>query len=126
MSKIIAIDFGKENIGLAISDPETNIAFPFRTLKNKPEVYQQIKDICEAENVIQLVVGLPINLSGQKTKTTEVVFDFIEKLKKNLGIQIKTIDERWSTAEALKKKPKKAKNIDELSAQTILQSYLDK
>ncbi len=120
--KILAIDYGTKNIGLALSDDEQKLGFAYKTINN----FLELKNICEKEKVEKIIIGLPINLSGTKTKSTEMVFNFIKKLKKELDLPIETVDERLSTVEAEKIKTKKQKNIDELTAQILLQSYLDK
>ena len=161
--KILAIDYGTQNIGLALSDDSQKLAFTYSTLKpdtkyiapcKEPEEASQkrvnkrlafeIDEICKKEGVEKVIVGLPINLSGGATSTTQQVKDFIKELKNFLDISVETIDERLSTVQAEKIYPvkstkggfasqkfhrvknKKNKNIDEISAQILLQSYLDK
>ncbi len=141
--KILAIDYGTKNIGLALSDENQEIAFPYATLQGASrdnnetflKVIQDIKKICKLEKVEKIIVGMPVNLAGDKTKTTELVFEFIKELsrqgslkgEKYINIPIEEIDERFSTVQAQKKiQNKNAHNLDELSAQILLQSYLDK
>ncbi|MBU4360430.1 Holliday junction resolvase RuvX [Candidatus Parcubacteria bacterium] len=124
MSKILAIDYGTKNIGLALSDDEQKLGFAYKTINNN-KIILKLKNICEAEDVEKIIIGLPINLSGAKTKSTEMVFNFVKKLKKELNLPIEMVDERLSTAQALRLENKNKKNIDELSAQIILQAYLD-
>ena len=132
--KILAIDYGTKNIGLAMSDEDRKIAFPYATLRGASrdksvaffKVIEDIKNICKTEEVEKIIVGMPVNLLGDKTTTTELVFEFIKELEKNINISIEEIDERWSTMQAARLENKNARNIDELSAQILLQSYLDK
>ncbi len=122
MSKILAIDYGTKNIGLALSDNEQKLAFAYKTISD----FLELKNICNQEKIEKIIIGLPINLSGAKTKSTEMVFKFVKKLKQELkNIPIETVDERLSTEQASKLENKNKKNIDELSAQILLQSYLD-
>lgn len=133
--KILAIDYGTRNIGLALSDDEQKFAFPYNTLtvsrqqltvNTLDKIIKDIKNICQLEKVKQIVVGLPLNLSGDKTKTTDVVFKFVKKLEENLDVPVEVKDERLTTIQASHLLNKTARNIDELSAQILLQSYLDK
>lgn len=121
--KILAIDYGTKNIGLALSDDRAKLAFAYKTIND----FLELKEICNQEKIEKIIIGLPINLSGAKTKSTEMVFNFVKKLKKELNLPVEIVDERLSTVEASRLENKKAQNnIDELSAQILLQSYLDK
>jgi putative Holliday junction resolvase len=135
MSKILAIDFGTKNIGLAISDESQKFAFPYQTLTvNKKQlsvnkvnkIISDIENICQLEKVERIIVGLPINLAGERTKMTERVFDFVRKLEEETGLPVEMVDERLTTVQAEKLVSKNARNIDELSAQILLQGWLDR
>lgn len=131
--KILAIDYGARHIGLALSDDEQKFAFPYNTLtvNNKQpainnKIIEDIKSICKIENVERIVVGMPINLSGEKTKTTEMVFNFVKELENELNMPIEVEDERLTTVQASRLENKNSRNEHELSAQILLQSWLDK
>ena len=137
--KILAIDYGSKNIGLALSDDEQKIAFAYKTLnvgayRNTPlpnntriqKIISDIKNICEIEKVKKIIIGLPLWLTGDRSKTTELVFDFARQLEQGIGLPVETIDERLSTVEANKLENKNARNIDELSAQILLAGWLEK
>jgi len=133
MPKILAIDFGVKNIGLALSDDRQKIAFAYNTLTVRcqsvrcwKKIISDIQNICKLEKITRLIVGMPINLSGQKTKSTEAVFKFVKELENVLDIPIQAEDERLTTVQASRLENKNARNIDELSAQILLQSYLDR
>ncbi|MFH1610454.1 MAG: Holliday junction resolvase RuvX [Patescibacteria group bacterium] len=140
--KVLGIDYGTKNIGLALSDDTQKLAFAYNTL-NKKSLLIELKDICNKEEVEKIIVGLPIGLSGEDTQTTELVLSFVKELEKELNIPIQTLDERLSTVQASRMenknvhpvksatKSRSAKqfsraSIDELSAQIFLQAYLDK
>ena len=133
MSRILGIDYGEKNIGLAVSDPSNNFSFPLKTIQNDDNLINNLKEIILSKGITTAVVGWPINLKGgpkQKTKEVEI---FIETLKNSLEIKIEKIDERLSTKEAynllMQSKElihsKKKKNTDKLAASLILQKYLD-
>jgi putative holliday junction resolvase len=124
--KILGIDYGTKNIGLALSDDTQKLAFAYKTL-NKLNLISELKEICDKEKIEKIIVGLPIGLSGEDTQTTELVKEFINNFKKEINIPVQTVDERLSTVQASRMENKNAQNsIDELSAQVLLQGYLDR
>lgn len=138
--KILAIDYGSKNIGLAMSDDEGRMAFAYKTLRVKTQdfsswqkIISDLKKICQQEKVKKIIIGMPLWLTGDKSQTTEVVFEFAHQLEKGIGLKVETIDERWSTIEAYKNKisrdrsrPVLKHSLDALSAQILLQSWLEK
>jgi len=133
MSKVLGIDYGQKRIGLALSDDDQKFAFVYNTIETKDKkqltknkILNDIQNICKLEDVKQIVIGMPTNLMGQSNKITEEVFEFIKQLEENLHIPVETQDERLTTVQAQKIKDKSSRNLDELSAQIILQNYLDK
>jgi putative holliday junction resolvase len=134
--KVLAIDWGEKNIGLAMSDDDRRLAFALTTLtvetchgaslQKKLKIVEDIKKICTLEKVERVIVGMPIGLSGNNTKKTEEVFEFVKQLEAELDIPVETEDERLTTVAASKFENKNARNIDELSAQILLQGWLDR
>jgi len=131
--KALAIDYGTKNIGLALSDDEGRIAFAYATIvtrdkrqETRDKAIEDIKKICELEKVETVVVGMPIGLSGKDTKKTEEVWEFVKSLQENLKIPVETEDERLTTVAAGHLENKNARNVDELSAQILLQGWLDR
>jgi len=122
--KILGIDYGTKNVGLALSDQEQKQAFVYDTLKMSDKLFVEIKEICDKEEVDRIVVGLPLNLKGEYTQKTEEVVMFIGQLEEEVKIAVEFEDERFSSTEAEKRGG--GHGIDESSAQIILQQYLDK
>jgi len=132
--RIIAIDYGTERVGIAISDATGTIAQSLETIRNNGEEYlaEQIQALIAENNAKKVVVGLPRALSGRDTEQTLITLKFIDFLKKKLSIEVITWDERFSTKEAVRGlieadiSRKKRKNLkDKIAAQLILQFYLD-
>ena len=133
--RILGIDFGEARMGLAISDPTGLIAGGIGTIK-----VTGLKSAVEAaakaakENSAELIiVGLPVNMDGSEGSRAERCKRFAQELEKECGIKTQMYDERRTTILAAGfmnetgtygKKRKDA--IDTLSAQIILQSYLDR
>jgi len=123
-ARILGIDYGTKNVGLAISDREQNQAFVYDTLKMTAKFWEQLVEICEKEKIDKIVVGLPLSLRGEYTKKTEEVVYFVEELENQTKLLVETQDERLSSVEA--DKTGSGHGRDEEAARIILQSYLDR
>lgn len=122
--KILGIDYGTKNIGLAISDSEQRQAFVYGTLKLSLKFWEELKEICEKEKIDKVVVGLPIGLNGEYTQKTIEVINFTHLLAERTKLIVETEDERLSTIEG--QKFSAGHSRDESAARVILQSYLDR
>ncbi len=123
MSKILAVDYGSKRIGLAITDQKHVIVFPYFTLSKDKFFLDNLKKICQKEDIEKIIVGLPLGLNSRETQQTREIKKFIELLKRELSISIIEEDERFSSKLADKLS---AKNRDEIAAMIILQSYLER
>ena len=134
MSRFLGIDYGSKRVGLAISDRSNIIAKPYKTLINKSEndLLNQIKTIIRENNIKLIVIGLPLNMSGNDTIQTKSVRRFKEALLA-IGLPIVFEDERLSSVSAknslILQKIKTGHNksqIDKTAAALLLQQFLDK
>jgi putative Holliday junction resolvase len=130
--RLMGIDFGEKRVGIALTDPMQIISKPFVVLPNDEKLFAAINDIIRKENVGQIVLGLPLNLSGEDSKKTIEVRAFRKKLEEQVKIQVVFYDERYSTAEAtdllieMGYSPKERKKIiDKMAASIILKNYLE-
>ena len=133
MARILALDYGLRKTGIAVTDPLQIIATPLETVQTDVLI-EYLKKYFLSEEVEHVVIGMPVNLEGEDTHSTEEVRSFIEKFKTTFfGKSITTIDERFTSKLAfdamlkggMKKKQRSIKeNIDKLSATIILQDYL--
>ncbi len=132
--RILGIDYGTKNIGLAISDPLSIIAQSLETIENNIECYSIIKRIIEREYVALIVVGMPLNLKGERAQKSLEVEEFIKNLRTHTDIDVVDWDERFTSTMAqrsllqfgVKKKKRGEKGrIDSMAAAIMLQSYLD-
>jgi putative Holliday junction resolvase len=133
VGRILAIDFGKKHIGLAVSDETKTIATGMDTLSyhNKKEVVEKLRQIVKDKEIEKIVLGYPISMSGKITKIGLEVLEFKNFLEQNLGLKIELLDERLTTeiskriVEQVRRKPTPPKAIlDKLSAIIMLQDYL--
>jgi len=131
--KYLAIDFGDRRIGLAISDFDKQIAFPRDFLENNKTLINHIKELCETEQVIKVIIGLPIAMDGTMGERAIKTYEFGDKLKKALsGVTVDYFDERLTSKRArallheqgFKEKEHKGQK-DMISAQVILEAYLE-
>ena len=140
MSKYLGIDFGVKRVGIAISDAGLTISFPRDYMLNDKTLFKKLSTIIKDECVSKIVIGMPVAMSGENSEQTEITKIFSGKLKKFLeqnscDAEIDYIDERLTSrmagAEIIRTVSKKSKRrekglVDELSAQIILQNYLDR
>ncbi|MDO8735270.1 MAG: Holliday junction resolvase RuvX [Elusimicrobiota bacterium] len=130
---ILAIDYGKKRIGLAVSS--TFIATPLESiLADKPEtVFAKISEIIKEYVVCEIVIGLPLNMNDTESEMTKEVRSFAGVIEKKLQIKVGFADERLTSRDAESKLAlseknwrKRKKKIDSASACLILQNYLDR
>jgi putative Holliday junction resolvase len=109
--RILGVDYGSVRIGLAVSDPDRRIASPLTTYQRREQEADvaYFKNLIEREEITQIVVGLPIHLSGQEGEKAKESRKFGQWLGKATGLTRKRRRER----------------IDRVAAQILLQSYID-
>ncbi len=133
MKRWIAIDWGKARIGLALSDPLGYTAQPLAVLKSAgtSKDVAAIGTLVNEHAVTQVIVGLPLNMNGTESSTTELVRHFAYKLSQRLTIPVVFIDERLSSKQAeraliegdVRRENRKGK-VDKVAAALLLQSAL--
>lgn len=135
MTRIAAIDFGLKRIGIALSDERKQIAFPLATVpggvKGIQNVIAALSD--KKKEIEQIIVGLPLLLSGEKGDMARMVEKFALDLENAMGISVILLDERLSSKHAeqgLRELPlnrrERTEKLDRASAAFLLQSYLEK
>jgi putative Holliday junction resolvase len=127
----IGIDVGTARIGVARSDFHGILATPVETVSRGPGDVERIAEIVAEVGAVELIVGLPLALSGKPTASTGDARDFAVRLTE-LGIPVRMVDERLSTVAAqaaLHDTGKTARTsramIDQVAAAIILQHALD-
>ena len=133
MGRILAIDYGRKRVGIAVTDELKIIANSLTTVHSK-DVIQFLKDYLSKEKVECFVVGLPKQMSGEVSESERFITPFVNQLKKVFPeIPVERYDERFTSKMAsrtmieagLKKKDRQNKAlVDSISATLILQSYL--
>lgn len=133
--RYIGLDFGGRRVGVAVSDPGGLIAQPHDTLvvKSLDEVVSGVCRLVAEFDAAGVVLGLPLNLSGDDSDLSTTVRRFADRLRAACPVPIHFEDERLSskqaeaTLHAMGKKIKGNKEkIDRISAALILQTFLDR
>ena len=132
MNPILALDFGRARIGVAISDELQLLAHPLETIQANQQPAARIAEIVRERKIDHVVAGIPKRMNGQIGPAATEVLEFVERLRAILLCRIVTWDERLTTVaahRALRDAGKKTRHtrgyIDQVAAQMILQSYLD-
>lgn len=99
---ILAIDYGKKRLGLALSDESGITCRPFATWTriNRRSDLARLRDLVRDERIRRIVVGLPLHLDGTPSEMSEEAKSFSERVRKALGIPVELMDERLSSWEA--------------------------
>ena len=131
---MMALDVGGRRIGVALSDSTRVLASPLTTLRAEPRAraLADIAALAARHEVAEVVVGLPLTLSGEIGPQAQIVQTFVEELRQALALPIHLFDERLTTVAAermmidLGMKPDQRKaRIDEVAASIILQDFLE-
>lgn len=130
----LALDIGSKRIGVAVSDLTGLYAFPLTTIlrKNISDDIDKINKLLIEKEAKELIIGLPISLSGNEGIQADIVRSFGKLLDDNIDIPIFYVDERYSSVQAEDRlinagvsPSRNRKRIDAAAAAIILQSYLD-
>ncbi len=134
MGRILAIDYGKKRVGLAVTDPMQIIANKLTTVAT-PEIWTFLKDYFAKEQVDKVIVGYPLQMNNQPSEAVVYINPFLKQFQKEFpSMPLEQVDERFTSKMAfqtmieagLKKKDRQNKaTIDAVSATIILQSYLE-
>ncbi len=127
MSKLLGVDYGTEQVGIAISDDEKKQAFVYATIPAE-SVLEELEDIIEKEDVETIVLGLPLSLSGAIGPQAEKVQEFGYSLEDALPVLVEYEDERFTTKVSADLASAMGPDVDDhqLAAQEILQTYIDR
>jgi putative holliday junction resolvase len=135
--RVLALDYGRKRIGLALSDELALTSQPAGALtrKNRREDVTHLRAFIRKNNVRHIVIGIPLHLDGSQSEMSVEVHRFAERLRKNLGLPVDLVDERLTSWQAVndpalsggkkKRATKSSGDRDAIAAAIILQEYLD-
>ena len=133
--RLMAVDYGERRVGLALSDPMRMIATPAGFILRRPGKRPPIAEIvrrAEEAEATAFVLGLPLDQQGDDTPRATEVRRIGEELEKRTGLPVLFVDERFTTAAALRAVREmggstrgRKGDIDALAATILLQHALD-
>jgi putative Holliday junction resolvase len=144
--RILALDYGRARIGLAIGNTGAGLAHPLGTLDriNRNEDMRRLRELVREHGVQQIVVGLPLRLDGTHGDMAEEATRFGQRVHKQMGLPVELVDERLTSWEAerlleeqqgrtlhaasskQRKKESPKLGVDAMAAALILKEYLDR
>ena len=134
LQRVLGLDVGARRIGVAVSDPLGVSAQGLETLhrKNKKYDFAFLYRVIRTYNVQEIVVGLPLRMSGEEGTQAEKIQLFAEDLRKHFKMPVHLWDERLSSAEANRllretdlSIEKRGQAVDRMAAVLILQSWME-
>jgi putative Holliday junction resolvase len=132
--RILGLDVGSKTIGIAVSDPLGITAQGLQTMrrKNKRTDYAALETVIREYQVAEIVVGLPLRMSGAEGTQAEKMQVFAEELRKKFKLPVHLWDERLTSAEANRvlrdsemSIKRRGEVVDRLAAVLILQSWME-
>ena len=132
--RVLGLDVGARKIGVAVSDPLWITAQGLDTIfrQNKRKDLEQLARVIRQYEVAEIVVGLPLRLSGAEGTQSDKMQLFAEDLRKHFKLPVHLWDERLTSSQAhriLKESEisiaKRGKAVDRMAAMLILQSWME-
>ncbi len=131
---VLALDYGKKRIGLAVSDAEGEFAFPVGELecRNPARDIAQLAQLVRDRGVVEIVVGLPLHMDGRAGVEAEAARRFATSVGSATGLPVELLDERWTSLEAQRTlreiQPRRGKRqrarLDAAAAAILLRTFL--
>jgi putative holliday junction resolvase len=131
-SRILGLDVGSKRIGVAVTDPLGITAQGLATIErqNKRRDFEALGQVLAKYEVREIVVGLPLRLSGAEGIQSEKMRRFADDLHVRFGLTVHLWDERWTSTEANRllretdlSIKKRGQAVDRMAAILILQSW---
>ena len=132
--RVMALDVGKVRVGVALTDPLGYTAQPLLTLwrKNRSEDLRSLLRLVRKHEVVKIVVGNPLHLSGDVSPWAAKVQEFAEELRHRSGLPVQLWDERLSSVaaheilnEAGHRRQDRKYVIDQVAAVVILRGWME-
>ena len=132
--RILAVDFGTKNVGLACCDELGVAVRPLPSVLNRGRraLVERLRSAVQEHRIERLVVGIPFNMDGSSGKAVQRVERFMEVLRAELDLPLCGFDERLTTTEAGEiwrgmgsRQRTKYRTVDSLAAALILERYLE-
>jgi putative holliday junction resolvase len=131
--KILGVDYGSKNVGIACSDELRLTVEPLPSVPNRSRAYllSRLQFLVQEMGICEIVIGLPVNMDGSSGEAAVRVGKFMEALEAEVSVPVHGIDERLSTIEALEvwntltpRRQRRYGTVDSLAAAFILERFL--
>jgi len=132
--RLAGLDVGSKTIGVALCDAQWTFSTAAETIKRTKfsKDLERLKTIISEQNIVGLVIGLPLNLDGTDSPQTQSTRAFTRNVSETIHLPILLRDERWST-QAVERamieqdvtRKKRAARVDAAAAAFILQGAID-
>jgi putative holliday junction resolvase len=137
LARILALDYGRKRIGLALSDELGLTAQPLQILtrKNRREDLSRLRSICAKHGVARILVGHPLHITGEAGEMADEAAAFAARIAKALKLEVELADERltsWEAGQTMAeagngaRRKKKSTHLDDVAAAILLREYLDR
>jgi len=135
LQRILAVDWGKRRIGLAVSDALGILAtgLPTLEIRGEAEAVARVADTIRNLEADSVVVGLPLTLAGGRGEAARAAERFAASLSAAIGVPVTLYDERLTSALAERrlreagKRPRRSKGrVDQGAAVALLEGWLAK
>jgi putative Holliday junction resolvase len=133
---VLALDFGSKRIGLAVSDPAGDFAFPAGELERHGEErdLEALRGLAAERGVVRVVVGLPLHMSGRSGPEAEAARAFAARVGEATGLPVELLDERWTSREAERalravqprRRRRERAHLDAAAAAILLRTWLER
>jgi putative holliday junction resolvase len=133
--RLLGIDFGLKRIGLAVSDPGGNLAFPLKTIvrTTRQAVFDELLKLITKEKIEAVVLGIPLGPGGEKNLTARQVRNFRESLERRIDLPVYMVNEAFTSCEAdtimserCLTHDRKKQGQDQLAAVLILETFMNR
>ncbi|MDP3984298.1 MAG: Holliday junction resolvase RuvX [Acidimicrobiia bacterium] len=130
--RVLGLDHGSKRVGVAITDPLRITAQALEVVP-RPQAVNRIAQLVVQYDVAEIVIGLPVGLSGREGASAEQARSFGARIGSVTGVPISFVDERFSTATAEQamlaagvKRARRRQAVDKVAATVILRTFLDR
>jgi putative Holliday junction resolvase len=136
--RVLAVDYGRKRIGLALSDELGLTAQPLATLVrvNRQTDLRRLREACREHGVAHIIVGHPLHMTGEAGEMANEAARFAARLEKETGIGVELVDERLTSWEAKQtvaetrsfasSKRRRREPLDDVAAAVLLRDYLER
>jgi putative Holliday junction resolvase len=134
--RILALDYGEQRIGAAVTDPMGIVAQPLETIARRSRdggALEAIARLVRDYEVEQIVLGLPLHMDGRPGEQAAAVQRFGRQIAERTGVPVEYLDERWTTVEASRALgelgvtgAKRRAHLDAAAAAILLRTFLER